>query len=531
MMLLGRSALAPGYRWLLSLKIGRTVYRIADSAVSVESAEFGPLQYLSGLVSVDVSIELATEPGAAEEMSIPIQLRFPGDLAALWFAGVPIHLATAELAILPSGGSWETRTVVMDGLLDLEELALPGQTVRAQLSPELSEDDLGTILDPERRVGPKTQPLALSPLQTITSCYGRWYPMPFGRPGLGAPGSPAFQLRTSGARYEVMVAGGFVPSTTVDLIDGGNHTGSDTLAQLTDGLGQTYTSFTTNAGGPGDDPTDGGDKIFVAWPEAGAIPDPYDGTLWTKATSHLRWMAERSTIQYDLGSIISAADVLDRYRIDGFWDDQGKPSEFIEDELLPILPLSLAPGPGGHFFTLLRRPPIEHECIDHLTVGQDCWQVGRPKLVKPRSDLSSSVRVEYAYSPVSEGYGSSISLSAEEVLYSQTGSAARDTTTHRSGLFEANPSGGESKISSRFVWRDSTAGLIAADEVVRAAVPVAELTLRVRYDKARIQPGMGVLLTASDYSLSRMPCRVVAWTPTTTGLLLTLELMRLPFRD
>ena len=529
-MQIGPSTLARGYRWLLSVRVGRRVYRLADSAVAVPSTELGELQFNSGLVEVDIRLELAVEPGAADEITIPLRLRFPGSLAALWFAGVPLHLSTAELAILPDGGTWETRVVVMDGLLDLEELALQGEVVRATLASEAPEDDLGTILEDSRRITPFTHPLLLSPIQTTVGGYGRYYPIPFGRPGMGQPGSPALRFRDSGSNWLHLIAGGHVAASSVTIIDGEDTSTTFTVHDATDGLSQPY-SYVVASFPEAGSTTEGADKLFVTWPDAGAIPDPFDGGIWNKATSHLRWMAELSRNKYDIGSIASNADVLDRYKLDGYWDAQGTPAEFIEEELLPILPLSMSPGPGGHFFTLIRKPPLAHECVDHLIEGQNCWRVGKPKIVRARADLSSKVRVEYGHSPVTDAPMSTLTLSAEDALHSDSGAAGRDETVQRSGLFEAHPNGGETVIGSNFVWRDSTAGLIATDAAVRSAVPVVEMTLRVAYDKARIQPGMGVLFTFSAYGISRLPCRVLHWTPTTTGMLLTLEVMKLPFRD
>lgn len=529
-MQIGPSTLARGYRWLLSVRVGRRVYRLADSAVAVSSTELGTLQFESGLENIDVKVELALEPGAADEITIPLRLRFPGSLAALWFAGVPLHLSTAELAILPDGGTWETRVVVMDGLLDLEELALQGEVVRATLASEAPEDDLGTILEDSKRITPLTHPLLIDPLQSTASGYGKHYPIPFGRPGMGQPGSPAIRFRDSGANWWHLIAGGPVAASSVTVIDGQDTSTSFSVNDGTDGLSQPY-SYVVASSTEAGHAAEGADKLFVTWPEAGAMPDPFDGGIWNKATSLLRWMAQLSRNQYDLGSIVSNADVLDRYKLDGYWNAQGAPAEFIEDELLPILPLSMSPGPGGHFFTLIRKPPLKHECVDHLIEGQNCWRVGRPKIVRARADLSSRVRVEYGHSPVTDAPMSTLTLSAEDALHSDSGAAGRDETVQRSGLFEAFPSGGETVIGSRFVWRDSTAGLIATDAAVRSAVPVVEMDLRVDYDKARIQPGMGVLFTFSAYGISSLPCRVLYWVPTTTGMVLTLEVMRLPFRD
>lgn len=519
------------YRWLLVVEIGGTPYRLADSAVSVPSSVLGNMQFEPGIVSVDLSLDASGEAGDTDALSIPMRLRMPVSLAVLWHMGVPIHMASATLYVLPDGGSWSDVVEVLSGSLDIEQLALAGQVIRATLTTADADEDRGTILDPYQVINPASIPLVpMFDTDVIGSSIGQFYPLVFGRPGLGTlPGSPAYMVGKIGGTVYWLVSSGRTGVSSVDVIDSDNNTGTVSLTEQTDAFANPYMRYASVSPNPGN-AAEERDGLFVTWGSAGAVPDPYSGGLWTSAASHLRYMAEASTRPYDIGSIKAVENVIGRYALDGYWDAQGSPSAFIEDELLPILPLTMTPGPGGAFFVLVGKPPLSHECVDHLIDGHNCHMIGQPELSRRRADLVDRVEVRFGASPVNDEYAYSITMQPEPGLHSNSGAAAIVTDTYGSPIAHAAGTGGIETVESRYVWRQATAGLIASDIIAARSIPTAQFRVLVSYQQARVMPGQAVALTVSDYSLSRHPSRVVQWTPTVTGIELVLEVMLVPLR-
>jgi hypothetical protein len=529
----GASLWGDGWGWLLTVDIAGRTYRFAERATDLDSAD-GPLHFEGRLQGVDFAREAPTL-GEEAEATATADVIWPVSLAGLFLAGAPVHAARAELAVIARGQTFERRVVVARGAAEFD--GYPLRDAPASLTIEQGQGvDRGSMIDPGLAISKSTW--ANSPdgsSRSGKSTQGQLYPLLFGSPGYdyitatARAGFPIYPVLEdlSTPRHVFALCQGSATATTAEIF-----CAEQTLrnaAPLTvsiDSRGQTVTTYDTGLAGTavGASPEQA-DQAFACLGSAGGPASPYRPGPLTAATDVLRWAVERSTVEWDLGSIVGAGEVLDRYRLDGYLDAQATPLDYVRSELLPILPIALVPGPRGLAVSLIGRSPSAGEAVAHLEQARNAWATSDALTAETTpDDVIGAVAISYDYRPRDGSYGRRQTLTGSPATAAAATAPTAQVSTALSGL-EGNAAPGIVEVSTALVSRQDVAGLIAQDILAARRSPRASRSYRVGPALAHVAPGQAVLLTDSDLSLSRVPVRVLRWEIEAGAWVLTVELL------
>lgn len=212
----------------------------------------------------------------------------------------------------------------------------------------------------------------------------RVYPEVFGAPGRGvSAGSPAYLVDTAAAGTQyVLIAGHTVGAVSVKLHNTtGAYVESYTVLHVADGRGHVC--------------------AVIDIQEHAAVVNEGD-ELWIEWTSNARsglagdvlahWMS-LSAVRVDPGKLAAAIQGLNSYVLAGYVDQRVAPLEWVADNLLPILPISLSRDVGGLFPVVYEHSIVASEAVAHLVVGADCAPISP---VTYEGDPLTELRLSFA---------------------------------------------------------------------------------------------------------------------------------------
>ena len=134
----------PGQRvhWLLEIKWGGLVIRLADDQVDVESETGTVYQYAPGLDAIEVSEAIELFNDSAGQLSVPLEFVAPpgASITERISLGDDFSAATGELSRWVSGTSYEARRVVLVGRLTDPEYGADGEPIATSLDEVLIYD-------------------------------------------------------------------------------------------------------------------------------------------------------------------------------------------------------------------------------------------------------------------------------------------------------------------------------------------------------------------------------------------------------
>ena len=505
---------------LLELQWASQVFRWTSGRAVVLSSDDGELSYRAGLAPSweDAADLLAID---AEGRSISLsELWLPEDVdaAALVAAGHGLDTARAEISLWAPGRTYERRIVLLSGRCYAPTYGGAYEPIAFSLEDRAYED-AAYLIPATARVTPETWPFADS------ANIGKAYPLVIGRPGryLEADGtegktcgSPALLVYTAAKQF--LVAGHAVEATTVRLINVTKGEARDeTVEQTTDGLGRTVSIV--DGSGTGISVHDG-DEYWCRWDSGAGAVDEESGAGLQLAGDVLRSLLRRSTVQTDRGRWNAVRGYLNRYKLDFYADDSDVTIwDWIADNLLPILPLSVVSGARGLRPILIRPDLRVLDAVDTIEAGPTALRSS--PIQYSTEDAVQLVTVSYALRGDSGDYLRSVTLSGDR-LDSETSAPLRRS---RLRFLRGDEEPRELRLESDVIYDRSTAELVASTLAGLRAIPHREVSYTL--DPARfgyLEPGDVVTLTDSEVSFSDEVAIVqsIAWSSTTLDVRLLL---------
>jgi len=323
---------------------------------------------------------------------------------------------------------------------------------------------------------------------------GAVWPWVFGEPGKPpdgtdpAPATPAYMVKATGTA-EIMIAGHQVEASQITIF---GPEAADPASGILASDVVTVRHKDTSDGRPfayvsGADLVNVSDanesRYFVAWTHGRATPGG--------AGELLRRIYEYSTVRVDASAFASVEALLNGYLLDGYFDRWTTPSEVVETQILPLLPLSVVDGPLGRRPVLFPWAAGKRRTGWHLVDGAS---IVTDDAIEYAADEQApgSVVVEYGYRP-----DKSVTRFATSAGVATSGAAWTD---------------GEEVITTYAVHDPATASRIAADRlraigwaprVVRATVAALD-----EHEVGGARPltvGQPVTLTSARLGLDREP--------------------------
>ena len=298
--------------------------------------------------------------------------------------------------------------------------------------------------------------------------------------------------------YSVLIAGHEVEATQITLYNPVTGFSSVTpVVTTTDGLGQIVsiaqpmTLVTTG-------------QVWVIWETfldsaigaGGLINDHYTG-IRTGAGEVLSYFFRLSTIEQDRGRWRAIEDYLNqRFKFSGYLDKQCSPWDFIKDNFLPLLPLSVIAAADGLAPVLWRREGSKAQAVGHLTAGPNFSRVGPVSYAK--EDVYNHIQMSFAPDGVSKNY-----QRITAVIGDGEPTIAGDFSTEYSRASFLRYGEAPQSFSSDVVYESATAAEVLQWRHRAAAFPyrVIEYSAAIRYGFLR--RGDLVLLTDDELHLDR----------------------------
>lgn len=454
--------------WLLELTWAGRVFRWATTTPDTGPRVLTDLDgnvypYEGGLQMPTVDRQVSIQATAVDGLALGFDVLFPADVdvAQLVSEGHDLSTATAEVALHLAGGFYEDRDVVLSGGLRKPSYDVAGEPVQFTVEAE-PYDDGALIPTVSQRVTLSTWPTRPQ------SSDGLYYPIVFGTPGafrssagssLTTSGSPAIVVEASGGNAQTLLLAGHLCAANGVRIYDSSGTGEDfSTASTQDTLGQ-WTTTVDVSSAASIDLTD--TDFWAGWDGLAALVDADGTTVVQSAGALMQWMLDRSTSGVDRGRWAAVASKLTRYTLAGYIDAPVSPTEWIEDNVLPLVPVTLVDGPSGRYPVLWRYTATASDAVDHIEFGPGVTRVGRITYPLLNRDRVNEVRFDFAKRAKNGQAYRSVAVVAESA------GSSEEYPSRRALLSKARSGMRAVQLDSDIVYDQATALLVCRDVLAR----------------------------------------------------------------
>lgn len=502
----------PDLFWLLSITWAGNVYRWSSKPCEPIDADNEPRPYDGGLPEFTFSENFSLLSLSPDTRSISLELDFRVDVAALVQAGHDLVAATGEVALWRDGDAYEDRVRVLVGRVREPEYGVEGEPVALTLE-QAPWDDAALFPELAARVTTQTWPNAHA------DALGLYYPQPFGEAGRfrdtdgtesDTSGSPGLVVEWDDGlevALTVLVAGGEVGASTVKVRRAdGQESVTSTVTHTTDALGRTVAVVDLS----GEDPAFADDtEYWISWNDgAGALLLEDRSAAIFGAGDLLLWLLRKSSIAVDFQRFEAIREQLNAYKVSGYIDEAVNPWEWIADNLLPLLPLSLAAGPDGLYPILWRLDAQPIDAVGAITAGPGFIRAERVKYLRGPRDIVNEVRLSFAPRARTGEFRRVVACTPEPDLES-----ADEFASHYAIISASRYGVQIETLETDVIYDTSTAGLIVERLVRAKALPIRAITYVAGIEHGWMEPGDVVLLSDDELSLDNQVCLVgdVTW--------------------
>lgn len=324
----------------------------------------------------------------------------------------------------------------------------------------------------------------------------------------GSPGKSGLQMQATPVLFVdtvndlFQVAGHHVGATQVRIINASDWTADNaTIVNTEDGrnhpiaqVDMTGLAMTINAG----------DSYFCRW-LTGAGAASYGlmerGAPLRAAGDVLMWWARQSSLRWDWGRLAAARPLLNRFVLDGYAqakpDERFSPFAWLQDNLLPLLPVSMRVGPHGVYPVVWSYFLEETAATAHLVEGGNCDRASAVEYTS-LDDVYGTVEVYYTYDAEADERVEMVGLTGDMSLINIH---PLDTPDHDPNVFLRRGFAQYARedtlvVETNIIQDDATAGRIAAWLARRHAAQFLECIYEVDPEVAyTLTPGDVVKLT------------------------------------
>jgi hypothetical protein len=574
--------------WLLTVDVGGVLMRMADDEVDVVTASGQVLHYSAGLDGIETTEGIDLFGDSVGQLSVPLEFIAPPgvSVAALVARGGDLSAGRGELARWVSGTTYEARRVVLVGGLTDPEYGDDGEPVATSLEERLAYDE--TLTSAASLATTATNWAHTADL--LDDWIDVPYPIVIGRPGYQGGSSYVTGSPAVWADHRDVAVGGAFPGRAVGNICvlAGHHvsanyvylnhdqyTAADKRFKVFNGFdlggnpiafaawyltttspdafeyssSYVYTVFidpdaATTTGGPtvsfgslyvdleATFTSDEQLPLYVVWKDEATVNGGggglvRGGVLIRSAGDVLQYLLSLTSIPVDFGRFAAAAPLLDAFQFDATITERVNVWELIQDEILPLLPVSLVSGPEGIYPVVWRYSagPGDAVLVLNADTDPDVSRAGR--VAYDSSDRKNRFTLEYQLSYRTGSYQASLTYGAAADAVDDASVTVHPACTYaraRTGLVV------EQSMSSAWVYDSATARAVLEWQAAAYALPtrtVAYLVPEVAF--VHVERGMIVSVTDSSIYLAGALCMVRDVLTDGTGYLtLTLQLLEVP---
>ena len=409
---------------LLEIDFAGQTFRWSTSPITMLNVDSELIRFDGGLNELDFGAVLQTLADTPDQASISVDLLWPVDVALLISQGHDLSAATGELSAWVEGKTYEDRQILVRGRVRQPDYGGFNDVVSFTLE-EAPFQDVGEWPTTSERVDETTWPT----FQESES--GRPYVQVIGRPGVfrRADGAGRYDVGTRAMVVEtdptdntlastLMVAGHKIKSATVNIyyvgaegatpdegyIDFGGAGSVDLngpVEYVQDSIGQWVSVVRIDTAVV--DEIRRAQEFQVRW--AQVIPDNTKGGLvWYDeaeairgAGDVMRYVLMRSTLRIDWGRFEAVRARMNAWSLDGYLTEVVQPWEWITDNILPLMPVSMHSGADGIYPVFWNWDAGTHDAVDHIEWSPGIDRVSNVEYERAPSEICNRLTLKYAW--------------------------------------------------------------------------------------------------------------------------------------
>lgn len=451
--------------WLLTMEWAGLTIRVAQEDLDVRTAAGDVLHFVEGLGDIDFSQRLELGGDASGMGDQPIEMLMPQGVSVvdLVEAGHDLSSARLELARWIEGTTWESRCIRVVGRAVDPEYGADDEPVAFTISDSLVDDATLTGSPATAVVGANWPELDSVPGDFL----GEQYPIVIGHPGLVSTlVDPSGRVTGSHAEwidYRRINHGGNL--TEIRAVVAGHHVQATSVYVCTDDApGLTYRIrvangyddaghpvaflgwfYSASAGAPEGDfdgfyapytyydgavdvyglgnnslpgSFNGTDakRLYISWRDEADLTRggmEYNGRLLRDAGDVISWIVETTGRRVDRGRMAAAAAALSQFKFDGVILERMSVWEWLRDNVLSVLPISLTSGPEGLYAVVWRSyiGPSDATFLIDVDARPDIERVSAIR--SNDGDRINRVFVKYAYRFRTREYAGEVTIGTQ----------------------------------------------------------------------------------------------------------------------
>lgn len=496
--------------WLLDFEWGGVTYRFTDEQngldVTIGSESY---RYNCGLEwSGELADEVDPFSDAPEPRSASLTLWFPPgvDVPERVARGFLLGCSTGRLMQWCSGTT-RVATIIDGDVRDPEY--------------ETKDDPVTCSLEEIPFLETALWPPATAKIDSVTwtgvpgaseKAQGEFYPWILGTPGLDSGedalmGSPGYHLDGSGITDFLLIAGHPVEATQVRVRNYNDDSQDDFLiTEQADGRGRIISRVNLNSPIGAGVTIDPEHPYWIRWDLAtggGLAKQSGSGTM-RGAGDQIWWWLQRSSLRWDRGRMAAVRDRLNSYLIDSAAtanpDSRIGPYNWIQEHLLPILPLSPRVGPDGLYFAWFNWTATLADA-DSARFDADAGFVQRSSHVSysSRDSVANEFRFSYRVDAERNKPIATYVLTGDQETLDAESSAIPNLNCKVSRTLYGRR---VREFSSDVVYDVATAGKVCQWMAAAFALQSREVVYTVPPDFGHLAPGDVVAVTDSEVGLS-----------------------------
>ena len=492
---------------------------------STKPCTFDGKQYIGTLDEFDYTEESSILGSSVESNSISAAVHFDGiDLVQEWRAGRTLEGCKATFSyILDQQGQISSREVVLlVGTVQMPVFGDPREAnTFAAFTVESKPFDLDMpIIPAEQTITQRT--FTHHDEQTAA---GKMYPIILGAPGntrsdtgevLQLYSTPAYNIKRYGlgspsADVYFLIAGHECIASDVYISDGVNTPLNRTVLKGTDINGNVYSYidvtgaaflYPNNPSAATD--AESVSEYWVYWPDAG-LRNPYGEGALTGAGDICRWALSKTGLDIDHGSWSNISAILNTYTFDGYINAAVGAWQWLNDNILPLLPIEIRSGPNGLYPVLAQIYAINRvQPRRKILAGSNFKRISAITTQTDTSEIYNAVSIHIAKNGISDAYNGIVRIASNAAnADSDRSSVESAQSANRYGISEMI-------LESDYVYNRESADRMAYMLIQSKSFPQLELRYRADIEYAYLQLGDVIELTDEDLYFENVICTIVS---------------------
>jgi hypothetical protein len=503
--------------WLLDLTHAGATYHLGNRQVDAPDTLDGTTRTYQDAIDVGKATDalnlFQTTPtirSASVKAHLYPAINVPADMEA----GRDLNAAWAHLRLWADTGSAGTVLYAIRGIVREVEYGAADQPVEFTIRENPTEDT-GYFPSSTQRIDATTW------ADHDTDRTGTPYPLVIGQPGDDAfftnnkMASPAYIVST--VADTLLVCGEHVAATSVRVRNMEGTAADIAVTNTADSLSQrvavvdfTATALTAASG----------DELRISWNSGGGILGPDGTTALRKGGDVLVWALRQSTLEVDWGRVEAIRAELNIRFLFDCWiqagpDESIRPSDWLQDQVLPYLPLSARYSDVGLYFDLWNPDVTSADAVGELfgeapdANGNLPGNANAARVSRVKSTAYEKVVNEICFSygrnqARGQYHGRILVTGSPDTLNNDSTASA---TLHLRQSYERFGRRRQD-VSCDSIWDSGSAGQVVAWMSRRDAFPTREVVYQCGPEMAYLAPGDVVLVTDADLVWTSKVCLV-----------------------